>query len=321
MSLPPWLDAAWRNLSARLADASLAHALLVCGPAGLGKRALVEALVRAALCDQRRNDGHACGQCRSCALLAAGSHPDRIGVGLETRDDGKLRSDIVIEQIRTLSQRLALASQFGGLQVAVIDPADRLNASAANGLLKTLEEPTAQTVIVLVSDQPARLPATIRSRCQRIDARTPTAAQGKAWLVGQGVPEAAAMQALQVAAGNPGLALELHQQDGVGLRKACRDDLCALLSGRRRALEAAEAWAADRPEQRLWHTAVLAGAEAECLAKGERGPLGLTASTEIPKLAAWFANVNRVRGLLATQLRVDLLILELLHGWQATWRR
>ena len=167
MSLAPWHSEAWTSLRARLSRGALPHALLLCGPEGLGKRAFAEAFVALALCEQRGDV--ACGRCRACQLLAAGSHPDRVRVGLEERDDGKLRSEIVVEQIRRLSERLAMTPQFGGLQLVLIDPAEAMNAAAANALLKTLEEPTRGTVIVLVSNAPGRLVATIRSRCQRIE--------------------------------------------------------------------------------------------------------------------------------------------------------
>ena len=78
----------------------------------------------------------------------------------------------------------------------------------------------------------------------------------------------------------------------------------------------AEAWAADRPAERLWHAAVLVRDEAAQLARGKRGTLGLTGAHEIPKLAGWFAAVNRARELLATPVRGELVVLDLLHAWQ-----
>ncbi len=320
MTLAPWLQPAWTSLAARLEGGRLPHALLVAGPAGLGKRVLVDALVRAALCDRREDDGHACGQCRACLLLAAGSHPDRAHVTFELRDDGKPRTEIVIEQIRVLSQRLALASQFGGLQVAVIDPADAMNASAANGLLKTLEEPSASTVIVLVADRLSRLPATIRSRCQRIEVGVPPRAEARAWLAAQGIAAARADEALDAMLGNPGRALEACGDDTLALRAACAKDLASLRGSRASALAVAEAWTADRPAERLWHAAVLARDEGLRLARGERGVLGLTASDEIPKLATWFAAANKARELLNTPVRSELVVLDLLHAWQAPRR-
>ena len=169
MTLQPWLAPAWQLLADALRSGRIHHALLFGSPRGYGKRALADAFAAAALCPQRGADGRACGVCRSCLLVAAGSHPDLVRVTFELRDDGKTRTELTVDQLRALGHRLALSSQFGGLQIAVIDPADAMNASAANALLKTLEEPASATIIVLVADDPSRLPATIRSRCQRID--------------------------------------------------------------------------------------------------------------------------------------------------------
>ncbi|MBX3700861.1 MAG: DNA polymerase III subunit delta' [Dokdonella sp.] len=311
--LAPWHLDAWRSLAAALGQRRLHHALLFAAPAGLGKRNLVEALAAAALCERPDAQGLACAGCRACTLRAAGSHPDLVRVGLELRDDGKQRSEITIDQMRALSQRLALSSQFGGMQLALIDPADRLNASAANGLLKTLEEPAAATVIVLVADDAARLPATIRSRCQRVDLPEPGMAAALDWLVAQGLPATQASAALAASQGNPGLALAWCGDASLPLLESCAQDLAALARGRKGALELAEQWAADRPAQRLWFAAVLARDEAR--RRAAEPSLSLTARAEIPKLAAWFGRANRARGLLVTSLRIDLLLLDLLRDW------
>jgi DNA polymerase III subunit delta' len=317
VNLAPWLAEHWNSLSERLRRSRLPHAILISGAPGLGKRSLADALVAAALCESRTDDGSACGDCRSCLLIAAGSHPDSVRIGFELRDDGKLRTEIVIEQIRSLSQRLSLSSQFGGFQMVIIDPADRMNASAANALLKTLEEPSASTVIILVSDQPSRLAATIRSRCQRVQINIPPHEHALAWLLGQGISGKDAELALAAMLDNPGRALEALGDQTLELRNECSRDLLVLKSGRGNALAIAEAWAADRPTERLWHAAVLARDEAIRLSRSEQGRLGLTGPEEIPKLAAWFAAANRSRDLLATQVRGDLVLLDLLHTWQS----
>ena len=309
-AIAPWQADAWRSLSTALASGRLHHALLFASPAGLGKRALVEAFVAAALCQNRRADGHACDACRACVLRIAGSHPDRVHVTLEVNPKtDKLRTEILIEQIRDLSQRLSMSSQFGGLQVATIDPADRLNASAANGLLKTLEEPATATVIALVADDASRLPATIRSRCQRIELHVPTTGEALDWLRGQGLNPQRAQEALDASLGNPGRALAWSADATLPLRESCARDLAALGRGQRSPLEIAEQWSADHPAERLWFAAVIAREEAQ------RRAGSLTARDEIPKLAAWFSHANRARGLLTTTLRIDLLLLDLLRAW------
>ena len=315
MKLPPWLADTWSVLAKSLAAQRLHHALLFAAPAGMGKRALANALAAAALCTQRDADGYACGTCRGCLLVAAGSHPDRVWVTFGLRDDGKPRTEIIVDQMRALSQRLALSSQFGGLQIALIDPADRMNTAAANALLKTLEEPAASTVIMLVADDPTCLPATIRSRCQRIDIPVPARDQALAWLRTQHIDPATANATLEASLGNPGIALDWAGDDTLAVRTACADDLAALVHGRRTPVAVADRWIADRPAARLWFASALAHDEARRLARGESGALGLTAREEIPKLAAWSGRVDHARSLLATTLRPELVVLDVLRAW------
>ena len=314
MTLAPWHEENWRRLHERRARGSLPHALLLCGPQGLGKRAFADGLAAALLCQQPRTDGSACGACRACVLLAAGSHPDRVRVGIELRDDGKPRTEITVDQIRILAERLALTAQFGGYQVASIDPADQMNNAAANALLKTLEEPTAATVIVLVADQPARLPATIRSRCQRIEFRVPAAAQAQAWLATQGTDAKAAAKALDAAGGNPGLALSWIKSGGMALRDEVSTDLRALCSGKTSAVEVANRWSRDDADTRLWFAAALVRDEANAALRDQAGPLALTPRPDFTKLAAWFERANRARAQLRGPLRPELVLLEVLSA-------
>jgi len=306
MKLAPWHVQDWQRLQARRAQDRLAHALLLSGAAGLGKREFADAFVAALLCERAgdREDGMACGQCRSCALLKAGSHPDAVRVVLELRDDGTPRTEIIVDQIRVLGERLAMTAQFGGMQVARIDPADAMNASAANALLKTLEEPTPATVIVLIADRPARLPATIRSRCQRIDFHLPPRAQAQGWLIGQGVDAKAADTALDVAAGNPGMALELARSGGLALHAEVDADLRALLDGAASASQVANRWSKSDPERRLWFAAM----------RIQDSARALTAPADLPKLAAGFDRINRAREQLRGPLRPELVILDALSA-------
>lgn len=314
MSGPGWNLSLWTNVLERRRRGAMPHALLLAGPAGLGKRAFAAALAALLLCEKPGEA--ACGRCRGCLLVAAGSHPDRVEVSLELRDDGKtLRTEITVDQIRALSQRLALTAQFGGHQVALIDPADLMNAAAANALLKTLEEPGAGTVMLLIADQLSRLPATIRSRCQRLDFGLPTAADAMAWLKAQGVDGAA--QALDAAAGNPGLALELARGGGLALRTEVATDLAHLWAHKGAPAEVANRWARTEAERRTWFAAQLAQAEAAAQARGVRGPLALTAISDFNKLARWFREAGRVREQLRTPVRSELLLLELLLAWRA----
>lgn len=311
MSAMPWHAADWMRLQARRQRDALPHALLLCGPAGLGKRAFAQRFVRGLLCE-RAPDGEACGQCRSCLLLNAGTHPDVIALGFGLRKDGTPRTEIVVEQVRDLSARLAMSSQFGGWQVAVIDPADAMNAAAANALLKTLEEPSARTMLILLADAPWRLPQTIRSRCQRIEFNLPPAEQAQAWLQGQGV--AHAPKALEAALGNPGLALAWAQQGALDRRAEVRRDLAALAAGRGQVTEMARRWLDDEAAQRLWFAAQAVADERRAQAAQAAAPLASAMDGE--SLSHWYEAANRTRDALRGPLRGDLLLLELLAQWR-----
>jgi DNA polymerase-3 subunit delta' len=151
------------------------HALLIHEAPGAGGEWLATWTAQLVLCQHRERAP--CGACTSCQRVPAGQHPDLLNLRLieESRQ-------IRIEQVRELSQELALTSHQGGYKVAIVSPADLLNRFAANALLKTLEEPPPRTLLILVATQPSRLPATILSRCQRIRARAPTRSEAVEWL-------------------------------------------------------------------------------------------------------------------------------------------
>lgn len=308
-SFAPWQQRAFERVLASHASQRLGHGLLVCGPARLGKRALVEAIAARLLCTGAAAGAPACGQCRSCRLLAAGTHPDLHRVSFALNDKGEPRSVIVVEQMRELSEKISLTAQLGGAIVSLIDPADALNHNAANALLKTLEEPQDGRYLILVSDAPYRLSATIRSRCQRIELRPPPQDEARAWLLAQGLPAARVEQALALSDGHPGEAQALLSEGGLELREAVQRDLDALAARRAALSETVKAWLDDRPQERLTHAASLARARSrERLLAGE--------AAAVPELANWYDRANRVRAQLDTPLRADLLLGELLLGWR-----
>ncbi|MEO7066985.1 MAG: DNA polymerase III subunit delta' [Rhodanobacter sp.] len=311
MSTLPWHAEQWTRLQASRARDALPHALLLCGPAGLGKREFVQRFVRGLLCEQPI-DGDACGHCRRCLLLAAGTHPDLISLTFGLRKNNTLRSEIVVEQVRELSARLALNSQMGGWQIVVIDPADAMNPAAANALLKTLEEPSAQTLLLLLADAPWRLPQTIRSRCQRIEFHLPPESVSLAWLKAVGLTDAAS--ALVAASGNPGLARAWSEQGAIERRLEVRKDLAALAAGRGQPLDVVKRWLADEPAQRLWFAAQAAADEGKARATTALPPL--SSRLDDAALDQWYRAVNHARESLRGPLRGDLLLIELLAQWR-----
>jgi len=208
-SLLPWQADAARSILSR--RESFPHALLVHGPRGTGKHAFALNLAQSLLCEGPRPDGLACGTCAGCKLAIAGQHPDLMRIELlvidPEEDTIEVVDTIAIDRIRTLTEFVQLTSHRHRAKVAVIAPAERMNAAAANALLKTLEEPPAGTYLILVSDEPGRMPATLRSRCRKLAAPQPTRDESLAWLAAQGID--APDIALAQAAGAPLRALAL----------------------------------------------------------------------------------------------------------------
>lgn len=235
----PWTQALWQSLQQRARQRQLPHAMLVCGPQGVGKLRLVTEFSQALLCEQPGTAFLPCGQCRACSQFLARCHPDFFLVTPEEES-----STIKIDQIRQLRDNLSLTSHYqAGYRVAVITPADAMNSAAANSLLKTLEEPPARTVIFLVSHQPSLLPATIRSRCQRLNVPIPGRQQAGSWLAGQVnvAPELldATLAAVQ---GAPLVALEWLTQNRTALQEQAFQGFCAVGESRQSAIDAASAW-------------------------------------------------------------------------------
>ncbi len=172
----PWLEPADAEFSERFNEDRLPHALLLHGPRDTGKTALAVTFIASILCLE--NQHPACGSCRSCQLLQTGAHPDRHIITFEENPKtGVLRKELVVSQVRKLISSLNLTNTISKRKAALIHPVEASNKSTINALLKTLEEPPGETVLVLVSHDSGHLPATIRSRCQNLHVR-PAASKG-----------------------------------------------------------------------------------------------------------------------------------------------
>ena len=170
----PWLNPVINDFCTQLKSQQVGHAYLVGVGVGYGGELLALALAKAAMCQTLTLTG-SCGLCKACLLVEANSHPDLYHL----MADG---NQIKVDQIRELCQKLTSTSQQGGWRVAVITHSEKLNTAAANALLKTLEEPGKNTLLLLQSDTPSRLMATISSRCQRLHFQAPSHDEIKTWL-------------------------------------------------------------------------------------------------------------------------------------------
>ncbi|MEN9916508.1 MAG: polymerase delta prime subunit [Pseudomonadota bacterium] len=204
----PWHISLWQQLYRRHQTGHLPHALLLTGQAGLGKALFASNFAKTLLCQQPVQQ-FACQACRDCVWVAAGTHPDLRVLAPEKPGQG-----IKIDQIRQVIEKLNHTSQ-ATYKIIVINPADSLLLAASQALLKSLEEPSARTLFILVAEQLERLLPTIRSRCQILRLLPPEKNLAKSWLAQQ-LPESIALDKLYyLAAGAPLLAVSYAQQNYV----------------------------------------------------------------------------------------------------------
>lgn len=172
----PWQQPLWQYFIGQYEQSRLPHALLLTGQKGIGKWHYANVIADFLLCAAPMSS-LACGQCRACQLTQVGTHPDKNVIIPE--DGSKL---IKVDQIRQLSNRISNTAQQGGRKVIILGPVEQLNISAANALLKNLEEPTSDTFFVLYSHVMSGVIATIRSRCQLLSLPTPDRSIVIKWL-------------------------------------------------------------------------------------------------------------------------------------------
>ncbi len=244
MSAPfPWQEVHWQTLEkARLAD-RFPHALLLGGGPGSGVVEFSRHLVSYLLCEEtaaRQGRERPCGQCRGCILFQAGNHPEFLAVAPE----GDSRQ-IKIDQIRELNQFVSLKSHYGHPNIVEIMPAEAMNRNAANSLLKTLEEPPSDAVILLVSFQPMGLPITVRSRCQRLNFGNPDKGRVQHWLTAQNTAGEADLEMLLALANDePLTVLRMLQEETLSYRRVILEDLVSLVTNQAAdPIETAERWA------------------------------------------------------------------------------
>jgi DNA polymerase-3 subunit delta' len=206
-SLAPWLQRLWDNLDfSNFPNATLLH-----GQSGIGKFAFALELANSLLCESAHAASRPCNQCEACHWFRTGNHPDFIALVPEThrrllphadyesdespkkgkvaRDDSdgeasekKEKKNIFIEETRSAIEGLSIGSHRGGNRVILIYPLEMLRSDSANTLLKSLEEPPANTIFILLADRVDRVLPTIRSRCRLLTAPRPDREQGLAWL-------------------------------------------------------------------------------------------------------------------------------------------
>lgn len=218
----PWQQNDWARL--RELRKRPPHGLLFKGPKGIGKFDLAMNFARSLLCQQPDASEHACGTCPSCHWFEQGSHPDfrllqseALSLEGDEGESGKKPSkQISVDQIRGLADFVGMSAHQGGRRVVIVHPAETMNANAANALLKSLEEPPAGLLFILISHKPQQLLPTILSRCLSFALPAPDATSAMRWLQEQGVKDPGA--ALATSGFAPLQALQLDEKLGGGER-------------------------------------------------------------------------------------------------------
>ena len=319
----PWLADARKRMLAAGGAGRLPQSLLILSQQGLGAEQLAAWICALALCESK--SAAPCGSCASCVLLRADNHPDFHRVRL--LEDAQ---QIKVDQIRELIETLSLSSFRGGRKTAVVESAECLNANGANAFLKTLEEPSGDTLLILVAKPSHRLPATIASRCMRLQLRPPPRSAALEWLASRQTAAGEAVTsdwnaALDLASDAPLMALEFPAKEVERLDADMREGLKRLEAGSVDVTALADAWVKSDMSSRLiwlenWITRRVRTHMSEPISLQTAEPVRLPAALLKPKIRALFELLDaarELRRLASTGLNQQLALESLLLGGRA----
>jgi DNA polymerase-3 subunit delta' len=294
------------------------------GAEGLGKRSFAAWLGAAVLCEKSNaSELNVCGSCASCALIKAGSHPDFHWIAPE--ED---KQQLSVDQVRAACEKLSKTSFRQGYKVAILEPAHQMTPGAANSVLKTLEEPSPNSLLVLLTSRPSGLLPTVRSRCQKLTIARPSTADAMAWLQ-QETGKTVSPALLEFSGGAPLRALEYAGGAFDALNQHMQKSLRDLLSGDADVTQVATEWEKDAQKEGLidrliwldlWLSAVarvaIAGTDERVTFPG--GPAHLPSLPRTLNISALYGMVDRTRALKAqlarTALQRELAVESLLIG-------
>ena len=311
----------WEQLTHWIDAQRLPHALMFCGLSGIGRSNLAHCFAQSLLCASTQAGYAACGQCKSCRLFQAHNHPDFMLI--EPEQSGK---PITIDNIRELRRKLELSPQYDRYQVVIIRPAGKMNKNATNALLKTLEEPTPQVVLILISESAGELPATIISRCQQLTIARPDPAMAMQWL-SQFVESDQSEILLSLVNGAPLAALALHESKALEQRQVLFKAWLDVAECHLDPVEIADKWV-DLSAQvlLLWITGwIIDVIRLHCHPKIESlnnpdfrvGLQALAQRLNLTQLFTFFDLLLEARKLVDSQINQQLMWEEILIAWQS----
>jgi DNA polymerase III subunit delta' len=311
----PWLKDSQQRMRAAFDAGRLPHSLLILSAPGLGAERLANWTTALALCESPGE--RPCDACASCRLLRSDSHPDVHTVRLE--EDAQ---QIKVDQVRELIDSLALKSYRGGYKVGIIEGAEALNANGANAFLKTLEEPASSTMLILIARPNHRLPATIASRCLRLNLRPPSTEAAIGWLKANSSATPPWGAALALAGGAPLLAMQLDAEGLTALDADMRQSMAELAQGAVDITLLSDRWVRSNPGVRItwlenWITQRVHAALGTATSHQTAEPVRLPAALLKPKIRALFELLDAardVRRLASTGMNQQLALEALLVG-------
>jgi len=311
----PWLQDSQLRVRKAFNAGRLPHSLLLLSVPGLGAEQLAHWMTALALCESPGE--RPCDACASCRLLRSDSHPDVHSVRLE--QDAQ---QIKVDQVRELIDSLTLKSYRGGYKVGVIEGAEALNANGANAFLKTLEEPAPRTMLIMIARPNHRLPATIASRCLRLNLRPPSSEVAMEWLNAKSSAPQGWDAALALAGGAPLLALQLDAEGLSAIDADMRQSIVELSEGSADITLLAERWVRSNPGVRItwlenWITQRIHAALGTATSHQTAEPVRLPAALLKPKIRGLFELLDaarEVRRLASTGMNQQLALEALLVG-------
>jgi DNA polymerase-3 subunit delta' len=233
----PWQMKAWQKLTDLHSVGKLPHALLLSGTDGSGVNRLALAFAQYVMCIKPSASG-ACGNCASCGLTIANTHPD-----FKLLTPEKIGGQIKVDSVRSVVKFGHNTAQQGGYRVVVVAPAESMNIFSANSLLKSLEEPGKKTLFILISHMPAALLATIKSRCQWIKLPEPTREQSSRWLASIMSSDVDVDELLDLTNDQPIKALNFYSSGELEQIKNIKIGLDQLAAGNNSAMALVNSWA------------------------------------------------------------------------------
>lgn len=324
-SLLPWQYNGWHSLCRYIEQNRIPQGLLITGTKGIGKHKLAKNFATSLLCTQRENITRHCGQCRSCHLVGSNTHPDFIEI---KPDEGK--TVITVEQVRTLVADTYLKPQFAAYRVILISPADAMTISASNAFLKCLEEPAERTVFILLTSRLNKIPATVASRCQKIEMAYPDQTILLDWMIAQGIDQRreTLVKLLKSSVLTTG---QLLNNDILKQRKDCFEDWLGIAAGETYPGIISDKWK-EVPENELlnwlisWVSDLIKcvyGVDQKriCNLDFKESMQNLSKKLEIKRLYSLYSLLLNAKQLLGTQINFQIMTEEILVQWFEVNRR